>query len=205
MIVLDSFVQGSPQWHQARIGMPTASGADRLLTPKTRKLSGQADGYRYEILAEWLLGRPLEDGSSIWMQRGTDMEAEARAWYEMERGVDVRQVGFVLRDDGKVGGSPDGLVGGDGGVEIKCLAVQNHVKYLLNEVTEHDGQCQWLMYLTGAAWWDLVAYNPVLPPVLRRIERDPEYIGALEYALTLFVAQLDEAKAKLAPHRMVTP
>ena len=94
--------QGSTEWMMARLGIPTASRFDRLLTPKTRKPSASRDSYRAELVAEYLMGQPLDWGTSAWMERGTELEDEARRWYEMDRGVDVEQVGLVLRDDGLV-------------------------------------------------------------------------------------------------------
>ena len=70
--------QGTLEWMTIRIGIPTASRFDSLLTPKTRKPSGGRPRHRAELLAEWLLGQPLEWGTSAWMDRGTEMEGEAR-------------------------------------------------------------------------------------------------------------------------------
>jgi hypothetical protein len=79
MIRLD-LKQGTHEWLQARVGIPTASRFDDLITPKTRKPSSSATRYRNEILAEWILGHPIEWGTSQWMERGTELESEARRW-----------------------------------------------------------------------------------------------------------------------------
>jgi len=197
--------QGSPEWERARLGMPTASAFDRILTPSKLELSAQSDMYRNQLLAEWLVGYPLDFGNaSGYSQRGTGMEAEARRFYEMRYDVDVAIVGFVLRDDGKVGGSPDGLVDVDGGVDLKCPAIHTHIGYMMDPARlakEYRGQCQGYMYLTGRKWWDVLAYNPILPAVRVRIDRDDLYCAKLGVALDLFVADLDGAKEQLAPHR----
>ena len=200
MIVLP-VEQGSPEWLYARLGLPSCSQFDRILTPRKRQYAAAARGYLYELVAEWLLGYPMDHGSTQYMQRGTDMETEARAWYEMQRDVDVTRVGLVLRDDKLVAGSPDGLVGEDGGVEIKVPAAHTHVGYLLGDEPDYVGQIQGYMYLTGRRWWDFCSYSPALPSVLVRIERDDEYIAALEGALHLFLDDLAEAKDKLAAYR----
>lgn len=202
MKVIDC-VQGSAEWQDARIGIPTASQADCLLTPKTRKPSTQSVAYRNRLLAEWLTGYPLEPPTTLWMDRGVEMEAKAREFYEFHRDVEVEQVGFCLRDDRLFGGSPDGLVGEDGGLEIKCPALHTHVGYLLGAGPDYLGQVQSYLYLTGREWWDVVSYNPDLPPAVIRVERDVEYIEALTKALDVFCADLAEQKEKLLPYRMV--
>jgi hypothetical protein len=201
MIVLDH-KQGTPEWIQSRIGIPTASRFDELITPKTHKPSASATRYRNEILAEWILGHPIEWGSSQWMERGTSLEKEARAWYEFERDVEVRETGLILRDDRKVGGSPDGLVGDVGGVEIKCPAAHTHIGYLLGDGPDHTGQVQGLLYLTDRQWWDVVSYCPGFPASVVRVERDEDYIAALDEVLASFIEDLDAAKEKLHPHRV---
>lgn len=193
--------QGSPEWLTLRLGIPTGSQFDRLLTPKTRKPAAARFKYRAELLTEWLLGYPVESGSSPWMERGTGLEAEARRWYEFEKGVTVQRVGFVTRDDGQAGCSPDGLVGDDGVLEIKCPSAVQHVLYMLSEEPDYIGQCQGALYLTGRRWVDFLSYNPVLPPVLVRVQRDEEYITALAEVLDSFVAGLALDKAALAEHR----
>ncbi|HEX7117452.1 MAG TPA: YqaJ viral recombinase family protein [Longimicrobiales bacterium] len=202
-------VQGTEEWLRARLGIPTCSQADRILTPKTLKPSGQREQYRNQLLAEWILGYPIDWGaSSAWMERGTDLEAEARAAYELETGTDVQQVGFIRHDDIAFGGSPDGLIGDDGGVEIKCPAIHTHIGYMLAPDTladEYRGQVQTLLALTGRQWWDLWAYNPELPPVRVRVERDAEYIKAFGKALLEFVRSLEEAQEKLREYKRIPP
>ena len=206
MKILD-VVQGSPEWLRARLGIPTASQADRIITPRTLKASAQAATYRNQLLAEWVCGYPIDwSGSSQWMERGTELEAEARAAYELEMGVDVQQVGFLLADDGLFGGSPDSLVGDDGGLEIKCPALHTHIGYLLDPdslVATYRGQVQSLLWLTGRRWWDLWAYNPDLPAVRVRVVRDDAYAEAFGEALSAFTAALVEGREKLAAHRQV--
>lgn len=197
--------QGSIEWMRARLGMPTASQFDRIITPKTRKPSGSRPLYRAECLAEWLMGQPIDWGTSAYMERGTEWEDKARQYYAMIRNVDVETPGFILRDDELAGGSPDGLVGSDGGLEIKCPGAVQHVRNLLGADPEYTGQIQGYMYLTGRAWWDFLSYNPELPPVIRRIERDDTYISALIPVLDEFIGQLAEDKQHLAAYRVPRP
>ncbi len=185
--------QGSSEWLQARLGIPTASQFNRILTPKTMKMSSQAAGYRNELLAEWFLGESSEAARSDFMARGSDMEGEAVKWYEFDRTVTVDRVGFCLTDDRRVGCSPDGLVGEDGGLEIKILSASNHVGSLLtDDIEQHRCQIQGGLYVTGRQWWDRLYYHPTLPSVVRRMHRDEEFIGTLNLQLAFFNAALTE-------------
>lgn len=196
MILLDC-EQRSAEWVKARLGIPTASSFEKILTPKTRKPSTQQTGYMYSLLAEWLTGEPADAAVSGFMERGTALEPEAVKWYEWERGVDVQRVGLVLRDDRMVGCSPDGLVGDDGGLEVKCPAASTHVKYLLQGLEGYDAQCQGALWLTGRSWWDLVAYHPTMPSRIVRYSRDEEYIEALDAEMENFLTTLRLSRAAL--------
>lgn len=190
--------QGTHEWLMARLGKPTASRFDQIITPSTRKPSKSAKGLRHRLLAEEILGYPLDDVSNEWTHRGTTMEAEAVAWYELQRDVTVQRVGFVLRDNEKVGASPDGLVGEDGGLEIKCFSAPRHIECLLGDDPASMTQVQGCMWICERAWWDVLAYNPVMPPVLVRVQRDPEFIEALEVAVNKFLTDMDNARRKIA-------
>jgi exodeoxyribonuclease (lambda-induced) len=131
------------------------------------------------------------------------MEDEARKYYALVSDAVVQRVGFVTLDNGKAGASPDGFVGEDGGVELKCPAAHTHVGYLLDPsslVWEYRGQVQGNLYITGRKWWDLVAYN--LPSIVERVRPDDEYQDRLHKVLTAFIANLDEMKDRLAAHRV---
>lgn len=206
MKVLD-VVQGSPEWLRVRLGIPTASAYDRILTPKTLKPSAERFGYASQLLSEWFLGHEIDwGGASKFMERGTDMEPEARSFYELERDVSAQVVGFVMRDDGMTGGSPDSLVGDDGGLEIKCPAINTAIAYFLDPAslaTKYRHQVQGYLYLTRRAWWDIISYHPDVPPVIVRVARDEEYIAALDFALDAFLRELVAARAMLEPHKAV--
>lgn len=196
MIVLD-VEQGSEEWQAARLGIPTASCFDRILTVKTMKLSAASEKYADELLAAWVMGRPLDDVSGAWMLRGTDLERKAVEQYEFLRDVETTPVGFITTDDGKIGCSPDRLVGEDGGLEIKCPSPPVHVGYMRGTgIDKYKAQVQGALYVTNRSWWDFLSFNPDMPPALVRFERDEEYLGKLHDALTEFVKRLDEAKAR---------
>lgn len=187
--------QGSREWLMAKVGIPSASGAHRIITPATMKLSKSIDAYCDELLAEMILGRPLDDATTEFMQRGTLLEREARQWYEFQRECDVQDVGFLLTDDRRFGCSPDGLVGEDVGLEIKCPSAAVHVGYMRGVAKEkYRCQIQAGLWVTGRKYWDFVSYNPDLPPALVRFERDEEFIAKLAQAVGQFLNYLDTCK-----------
>lgn len=187
--------QNSEEWDRLRCAKPTASQFHRILTPKQLKISkAGAFSYMSELFAEHVNGGPIESASTQFMQRGHDQEDEAVAAYEFEKSVDVRRVGFITNDDGTFGCSPDGLVGDDGGLEIKLLKLENHVKAMLRPqefADSHRMQVQGALMITGRKWWDVMAHNPVLPSVIVRVERDEEVIGKLLPAVETLVLELD--------------
>jgi len=190
--------QGSPQWIVARIGIPTASQFHRIMTPERLDYSKAAEGYVCELLAELTLNASLDDSwTTAYMERGQELEGEARSWYELTRDVSVRQVGFVFRDDGRVGCSPDGLVEPNGGIEIKCLSANRHIEMVVGGFPAKMTQVQGNIWLCEREWWDVIAYNPGMPKAVIRVWRDENYIKALAKCVARFLDTLDKAKAKL--------
>lgn len=197
-----ALTQGSGEWKMARLGIPTASQFDRIVSPKTGKLLAGRAAYMAELLAERAMGCPLDDlaAMSPWVQRGEEMEPEAVKSYEFEAGVSSVAVGFILTDDEAAGCSPDRLVGTDGGAELKCPAAKTHTGYILNPsdlAAEYHGQVQGCLWVTGRKWWDLMSYNPFLPPVRLRILPDAEYQAALGAGLATFAAEMAEGWKKM--------
>lgn len=190
--VIHDCQQGSDEWHRLRLGIPTASCFDRILTPKTLKPSAQASGYLDECLAEYMLGEPLDAGSEQWMERGKKMEEKARDWYAFQY-QKVRLVGFVTNEEGTVGCSPDGLVGDDGGLEIKVPAAKQHVAYLRNPESlylAYRMQVQGGLWICERKWWDIVSYNPAIEAIIQRVDRDERLIEKLSAAVAAFNEQL---------------
>jgi hypothetical protein len=186
--------QGSPEWIAARIGIPTASCFDQILTPRTLKLSASADNYMHLLLAEWMLGASLDSYVSEWMQRGKDLEDQAISYYELQRDIETEKVGFLMHDDLLAGCSPDRLVGDDGGLEIKCPSPARHVANLLEMTNQYRAQVQGALWITGRKWWDLMSFHPDMPTALVRFERDEEFILALESAVNAFAQRMIEAR-----------
>lgn len=198
-------VQGTQEWLQLRAGKVTASRiADVAAKIKTGE-SASRRNYKAQIVVERLTGLPCESGYiSKEMQWGTENEPFARAAYEIRSGAMVDQVGFVDHPTiDRSGASPDGLVGDDGMVEIKCPNTATHIEYILGKEApaEYQQQMLWQMDCTGRQWVDFVSYDPRLPEHLQlfvvRFVRDNERIKQLESEVVKFNAEVDEIIAKL--------
>lgn len=186
-------VQGTEEWKRLRLGIPTASQFHRIVTPKGAPSKSQ-EAYRHELIAERLLGEEMDDFESKWMTRGKETELEAVNYYELQRGVDVERIGFILNDARTVGASPDGLVGDDGLAEIKVCKPSTHVGYLLQDgsaYAEHMIQAQGQLWIAQRPWNDLVSYCPGLPSAIHRVERDEVFIKALEKEMREFSEKLE--------------
>ncbi len=215
-MIIHNCQQGSSEWLALRAGIPTASAFDQILTPGG-KPSKSAERYLYTLLAERLMGHPVVEHMSMWMQRGSDLEAEAVAFYELQSDADTVPVGFCTNDDGTIGASPDRLVGDTGLLEIKVPSEWIHMGYLLKSGSAYEAykvQVQGQLMVTGRAFVDVLSWHPELPPALIRIERDEKFIAQLSAAVTAFSGVLEEqyreleargwAKAKTKPERELT-
>lgn len=199
MVTLD-IEQGTDEWLQARVGIPTASNFDKIVTTKG-ELSKQSKKYMYQLAGERITGKPAESFKSGYMERGNVLEDEARDYYSLVTGNDLQSVGIAYLDESRrIGCSPDSLVNDDGGLELKCPAIHTHVEYLLkNKVpTEYFTQVQGCLYVTGREWWDFMSYYPGLKPLLVRVNRDEAFITKLKEALGSFCEELDEVVKEIS-------
>ena len=191
--------QGSHMWQELRCGLVTASRcADVIATTKKGESAARAK-YRTELLCEILTGQPYPQYVSQEMIWGQDQEPFARAAYELETEVMVETVGFVLHPViPRFGASPDGLVGSEGLMQIKCPTTSTHLSWLLSGTipVEHCPQMLAELSCTGRAWCDFVSFDPRLPAGLqlfiRRFERDEKLIAALEAEVLHFNAELQQ-------------
>lgn len=193
--------QGSEAWLRVRAGIPTSSMFDKIVT-KSGAASKSATKYMNELLAERMMGHPLEEHVSLWMMRGRELEAEAVLFYEAQRNLDTKRIGFITNDDGTIGTSPDRAVGADGLVELKVPAPHTHVHYLLAREldAEYRPQVQGQLWLTERKWVDLCSYHPEMPKALIRVERDEGFIKILREHVTAFSLEL-EAMARECKRR----
>jgi len=177
--------QGTQEWLEARLGCPSGSGFSKLITASGTP-SSSAESYINDLIAELITGESTPFHVTEWMQRGTELEPFARMNFELETDLEVTQVGFCMHDILRCGVSPDGLIGDDGGIEIKCPKPSTHVKYLRNGKlpSEYKAQVMGCLWITGREWWDFMSYHPQMPNLLIRVYRDEEYINQLERLVT---------------------
>lgn len=191
--------QRSPEWFAARVGIPTASNFDKIVTASGAP-SKQRQKYLYQLAGERITGKTEETYQNAAMQRGTEMEGEARSFYEMMTGEKIDLVGLCLSDGKAIyGASPDGLVGKDGGIEVKCPLISTHVGYLLDWGLPADyfQQVQGGLLITGRKWCDFISYFPGLKPLIVRVEPDRIFQAILKVELEAFCKNLDELVEKI--------
>lgn len=198
--------QGSSEWLKERTGKVTGSRMCDVMAKLKRKEGESAAryGYKMELVAETLTGRSMTHYTSPDMERGTQLEPDARNEYEVRRGVFCDQVGFVLHDKiDRFGVSPDGFVGDSGLIEIKAPRVMTHLEYIVQGLPPEDYLWQMLaaMSCTGREWCDFVSYCPELPEDLqlfvKRVNRDEKLISALEIEVAQFLKEVDETVEKI--------
>jgi putative phage-type endonuclease len=197
-------VQGTPEWHSLRVGKVTASRvADVVAKTKTGWGASRAN-YLAELIAERLTGNPAPSFQNDAMRWGVECEPDARAAYEFRTDSAVEEIGFV--DHPRIamtGASPDGLIGSDGLLELKCPNTATHIDTLLGGTVpaKYITQMQWQLACTGRAWCDFVSFDPRLPEAMRlfiqRVERNDQAIAELEKLVTEFLAELDAKVAAL--------
>lgn len=191
---MDEIIQGSPEWFACRLGKVTASRvADVMAKLKGGVEAAGVRNYRAQLVCERLTGTVEESYCNGAMQRGIELEPMARECYEFLKGVTVEQVGFVDHPTvANSGASPDGLIGEDGNLEIKCPNTATHIDYLLanQPPPQYIPQMQWQMACTGRLWTDFVSYDPRLPEDLQmfvvRLHRDDAMIAEMESAVIAF-------------------
>lgn len=191
-------VQGSEEWIRLRLGRPSASEFDRIITAvKWEPTKGETRRkYAVKLLTELILDGPLDGVTTPSMLHGKDWEPKARRAYEMLEGVDVEDCGFCSDDAQTYGASPDAFVGEDGSLEIKSPErPEIHVGYLINPDSLKDEywvQVQGQLYVTGRKWTDLISYFMGIPMARVRITPHPEFQAKLDVALRSFLCELSD-------------
>ena len=150
------------------------------------------------MAGEKIIGTKEESYQNEAMKRGVELEPEARLCYELMTGNTVKQVGLCMSDFGYAC-SPDGLVGEDGGIEIKCPTLATHTCYLFhNELpSEYFQQVQGNLLVTGRKWWDFVSYYPNMKTLIVRVERDEVFCKKLHDALVVLCKNVNEIVNKI--------
>jgi hypothetical protein len=185
--------QSSPEWYAARLGLPTASMfATVMAKGKDGGASATRKTYMHKLAGEILTGDMMEGFTNDHMQRGKDMEAEARQTYAFIHGAKPQQVGFVV--NGRKGASPDSLLGDSGMLEIKTKLPHLMIDCILKDEfpVEHKAQCQGALWVAEREWIDIAVYWPKMPLFVKRAYRDADYIQKLSDAVDKFNEELDE-------------
>lgn len=196
--------QGTPEWFAARLGKVTASRVADVIGKTKSGYGAGRKNYEAELIAQLLTGISPPSFSSSAMQWGTDTEPQARAAYEFITGNDVIEIGFSdhLEID-MSGASPDGLVGPDGMLEIKCPNTATHINTLLTKKVpkKYNTQMQWQMACCAREWCDFVSFDPRLPADLQlfmvRVPRDKDLITELETEVKGFIEEMNNKIGKL--------
>lgn len=182
--------QGSDEWFRVRLGKVTASNfATAIAKPGSTRST-----LMRRLIAERLTGLPQGTYSNKNMKRGVELEPQAREYYSLLNDCEIKEVGFI-EVNANVGVSPDGLVGEDGGAEIKCPLPSTHIDYILKdrEVAVYRPQVQGCLLATGRKWWDFVSYCPEVtkrPIWVYRVERDEAYIKEMKTKIDKFIAEM---------------
>ena len=194
--------QRSEEWFQARLGKVTASRVADVLSKIKSGESASRRNYKIQLVSERLTGEKQETYINQAMQDGIDREFYAREKYVQQFG-EVEEVGFVKHPTLEAGASPDGMVGNDGIIEIKCPMGSTHTETLMTQdiPSKYVPQVQFQLLVTGRKWCDFVSYNPMFPEHLqvfvKRIEADPVYQKELESEVKQFLEEVDTIINKL--------
>ncbi|WP_420415249.1 lambda exonuclease family protein [Roseibium sp.] len=198
-----NFEQGTPEWYEARRGIPTASMFDVIVKQDgTARKSQQRTTYMNELAGEIITEAPAPSFTSKATDGGHEMEPEARELYTFITGQTVEQVGFIRNGD--VGYSPDGLIGEKGALEIKLKAPKFSVGLIASDEfpADHKAQCQGGLLVSEREWIDIAVYWPNLPLFRKRAYRDEKYLSNLEAALVEFNTELAELVEKVRAYGM---
>jgi hypothetical protein len=196
--------QRSPEWYAARCGKVTASRIGDVLARTQKGWGAPRKHYLNALVGERLTGRPSPQRIVASMERRLELEPEARTAYEFYSDNEVTEVGFIEHPTiPNAGCSPDGLIGDDGGLEIKNCDPATHNDILLTGQIDkgYIYQCDFGMACTGRKWWDFVSYEPFMPEELKlfvkRIYRDDGRIAEIDLAVIEFLAEVDHKVEQL--------
>lgn len=197
--------QRSEDWFAIRLGKVTASCIAKVTARTKSGWGADRANYKAQLIAERLTGQRQETFTNAAMQWGVDTEEAARVAYAFLEGQTVLEEAFVIHPTiSDAGASPDGLVGDDGLVEIKCPNTATHIETLKGASipAKYVGQMQWQMACTGRKWCDFVSYDPRMPEEMQlfvqRLHRDDEAIAELEAMVRDFLAEVEADVTELS-------
>lgn len=198
--------QRSPEWFAARAGKFTGSKFADLLA-RNKKTGEPLKAYRdliWQVACERLTGEPIEGPQGYALQWGSDVEPYAREAVELETGHFVVESDFIPHPEFPfAGASPDGLIGDDGGLEMKCpkSSIVHLERFVSGVPDEYRPQIQGCMWVTGRKWWLFASFDPRMPESHRlltiKVDRDDAYIAELEKAVISAEAEVQALLARL--------
>jgi predicted phage-related endonuclease len=194
--------QGSEEWHALRIGSIGGTGLDSVLAKGQGK---QRQSYLYQLAAEILSGQKTDTFTTPAMLRGIELEDDARQYYSFVTGNVVEQVTMIKADIPRVHHSPDGLVGDDGGIEIKTMLPHTYIELVDTEKIplKYIRQCQHFLWISCRKWIDFAAYCPEIksrPMWIGRLTPDEKMFSEIEKEIPLFLAELESLVKKIGGH-----
>lgn len=190
--------QNSVEWHSARCGIVTASQFKTVLANgRSGAESVTRRKYLYTLAGEIITGEPAESFTNRHMERGHEMEGEARNFYSFLLDAEPQRVGFIRND--RKGASPDSLIGKDGILEIKTAIPSVLIELLMKDQfpPEHKAQAQGQIWIAERDWIDICVYWPGVPPLIKRADRDEAYIQKLSDAVDQFNEELDDIVSRI--------
>lgn len=190
--------QRSERWFKERLGIPTASRFNDIMSFTRSGYGAQRKNYMAQLTIEILTGERVEMFTSTAMEWGTETEPVARLNYSLSTGNEVEETGLWIDDELSAGASPDGFVGKDGLLEIKCPNTATHIETLAagKLPKQYQAQVQGQMMITGRKWCDFVSYDSRLPDnaqmIIIRVERDDLYIEQLTHEIQKFLEEVSD-------------
>lgn len=184
LVIHRDLIQGTDEWLQARCGVITASTIGKMLTPQLKVADNPySRSYALSLAAERITGivEPTSMTPDMW--RGVELEPAARDAYAQHKGVEVEEVGLMTL--GRVGYSPDGLVGDDGLIEIKCRRQRRQLETFLAGAVpaENMAQLQTGLMVSGRKWIDYVSFCPGMPMYVQRVTPSERWFEAIARAV----------------------
>ena len=204
--------QRTDEWFTARIGKATASKIADVMAKTKSGYSTSRANYAAQLITERLTGQRTETYSNAAMAWGTETEPQARAAYAWESGNAVTECGFI--DHPRIamsGASPDGLIGSEGLLEVKCPNSATHIATLRGEAIDgkYIKQMQWQLACTGRLWCDFASFDPRLPDPMQlfvqRVARDGAMISEMETEVATFLMEVDDAVRELESKYLPMP
>ncbi len=198
MLEIYTMPQMTPEWFRAKLGIISASSFSKVMAKGAGKVRKD---YMLKLAAEIITGTHRETYQSADMVRGIEQEPYARAEYEFITGCSVNQIGFAKR--GRIGCSPDGIVGSEGEIEIKCVIPEVQIETIIADKVPppHKPQIQGSLFVLDCEWLDFISYSPLIKNknymFIKRIFRDEEYISNLQGEILRFLKELDELVKKI--------